>query len=269
MAQNGLFRIAMRGFHKQDVLQYIDDVTAAWNEERVQLEQQTQAAVQEQEQAAAAAKQADAQSAEAQRRAQVAETQLAETQEQVYRAAAELAESQAALADLTAQLEQARCRIAQLEQQVADTAAERDEAIAAVADARQQAAECDRMRGQLQDRHQHIQRQSEQLAALQKKVDRYEKVLGDAESAQQHIDNIVRPFLDQANRQADETLDSVQAVLAGVLAQLGELQGSVDQRRQALRRCKSDSDSRLSSAFGDWLGQTREPSPPRDRYFFR
>ena len=37
MAQNGLFRSAMGGFNKQDVLQYIDEITAAWDAERKQL----------------------------------------------------------------------------------------------------------------------------------------------------------------------------------------------------------------------------------------
>jgi len=102
---------------------------------------------------------------------------------------------------------------------------------------------------------------------MQQAIARYEKVLGNAETAHEHVDGIVRPFIEQANKQADETLDSVQAVLAGLLAQLGELQGNVEQRRQALHRCKADSDSRLSAAFGDWLGLAQDASASSGQFF--
>ena len=144
----------------------------------------------------------------------------------------------------------------------------RDDAIGAVADGRQQIAELEPLRDQLADAQRSNEELNEQVATMQQTISRYEKVLGNADTAHQRADSIVRPFIEQANRQADETLDSVQAVLAGVLAQLGELQGSVDQRRQALRRCKADSDSRLSSAFGDWLAPTKDINP-YDHHFFR
>ena len=41
MAQNGMFRNAFRGFNKQDVLQYIDQITAAWDAERKELRELT------------------------------------------------------------------------------------------------------------------------------------------------------------------------------------------------------------------------------------
>ena len=109
--------------------------------------------------------------------------------------------------------------------------------------------------------------ETDYIRATQQAIARYEKVLGNVETAQEHVDGIVRPFIEQANRQADETLDSVQAVLAGLLAQLGELQGNVEQRRQALHRCKADSDSRLSAAFGDWLGLAQDASTSGNHFF--
>ena len=44
MAQNGMFRNAMGGFNKQDVLRYIDEITAAWDAERKALTEQAEAA---------------------------------------------------------------------------------------------------------------------------------------------------------------------------------------------------------------------------------
>ena len=269
MAQNGLFRTAMRGFKKQDVLQYIDDITAAWNTERQELQQQTDAATAARDELMEANAAAASAAAAATRQAQVAETQLAEAQKQVYDTTADLAESRAAADELAAQLEDALRRVAQLEATVTAITAQRDEAIAAVADARAQLAENANIARELEDSRQLSLRQEEQITAMQQAIGRYEQVLGDADTAHQRVDGIVRPFIDQANKQADETLDSVQAVLAGVLAQLGELQGSVEQRRQALRRCKADSDSRLNAAFGDWLGQTKDAFNPYDHHFFR
>ena len=44
MAQNGMFRNAMGGFNKQDVLRYIDAITAAWEAERESLTEQAETA---------------------------------------------------------------------------------------------------------------------------------------------------------------------------------------------------------------------------------
>ena len=269
MAQNGLFRSAMGGFNKQDVLQYIDEITAAWDNERHELEKQAATALDDQQKLSAAAQMATNAANEAEQKVQLVETQLAEAQQQVYNTTADLAESHAAAAELSTQLEEALRRVAQLEATVTAITAQRDEAIAAVADARAQLADSENTARELEDSRQLARRQEEQITTMQQAIGRYEQVLGSADTAHERVDNIVRPFIDQANRQADETLDSVQAVLAGVLAQLGELQGSVEQRRQALRRCKADSDSRLSAAFGDWLGQTKDAFNPYDRHFFR
>lgn len=269
MAQNGLFRSAMGGFNKQDVLQYIDEITAAWNNERHDLEQRAEAAIAAQQELTTAKNAAVTAAEIATQKAEVAETQLAETQQEMYNVTADLAESRAAADELAAQLEDALRRAAQLEATVTAVTAQRDEAIAAVADARAQLAENENIAHELEDSRQQSQRQAEQINAMQQAIGRYEQVLGEADTAHQRVDGIVRPFIEQANRQADETLDSVQAVLAGVLSQLGELQGSVEQRRQALRRCKADSDSRLNAAFGDWLGQTKDAFNPYDHHFFR
>ena len=269
MAQNGMFRSAMGGFNKQDVLQYIDEITAAWNMERQALEQQVAAGVAAQQELMAANAAAANAAESAIQRAQVAEAQLSETQQQVYDATADLAKSRAAADELAAQLEEALRRAAQLEAAVTAANTQRDDAIAAVADARAQLESRDAATAELAECRETCRRQEEQITAMQQAISRYEQVLGDAETAQQRVDSIVRPFIEQANRQADDTLDSVQAVLAGVLAQLGELQGSVDQRRQALRRCRADSDSRLSAAFGDWLGHSGDtpPAAPSRRFF--
>lgn len=267
MAQNGMFRNAMGGFNKQDVLQYIDGITAEWNTEREGLNRQLgdAAATIQQLQAqlnelAQQADQANRQAQEAQQQAQVMNTQLTEVQQQLYDATADLSAAQSANEQQTDALNEANNRVAQLEQQVSDLSRQRDEAIAAVADAKQQM-------GTVTELENTLRQKEEQIAGMQQAIARYEKVLGTAEEAEQRVDGIVRPLINQANKQADDTLDKVQAALTALLTQLGEVQGNVEQRRLILQRCKEDSDSRLTAAFGDLMEDGNRPHS--SNHFFR
>ena len=267
MAQNGMFRNAMGGFNKQDVLQYIDGITAEWSTEREALNTKisdtdaAMAAMQENmcilDQRASEFEQ---RALDAEQKAQISDTQLAEVQQQLYDTTADLAAAQSAKDQLRDALDEALSRIAQLEQAVTDLTDQRDEAIAAVADTKMQV-------GTVSELEEKLHRKDEQIEGMQQALARYEKVLGKAEEAEQRVDGIVRPLVDYANKQADDTLDSVQAVLAALLTQLGEVQGGVEQRRLALQRCKEDSDSRLTAAFGDLLEEPKRPYS--NHHFFR
>lgn len=267
MAQNGMFRNAMGGFNKQDVLQYIDGITAEWNVERETLNQQladaTNAIAAMQEQMNALAQRAaelEQRALEAEQKVQISDTQLAEVQQQLYDTTADLAAAQSYNEQIKTALDEAQGRIAQLEQAVIDLTEQRDEAIAAVADAKAQV-------GTVSELEEKLRRKDEQIEGMQQAIARYEKVLGKAEEAEQRVDGIVRPLIDQANKQADDTLDKVQAALAALLTQLGEVQGNVEQRRLILQRCKEDSDSRLTAAFGDLMEDGNRPHS--SNHFFR
>ena len=267
MAQNGIFRNAMGGFNKQDVLQYIDGITGEWGSEREALNNKlndannTIKALQEQlAEMAQRAEEAEQRAEEAQQMAKFCDTQLAEVQQQLYHATADLTNTQTANRQLQEQLDEAQRHVAQLEDSVNDLTNQRDEAIAAVADAKQQV-------NSVNELEQKLAQKDEQIEGMQKMLARYEKVLGTAEEAEQRVDGIVRPLINQANKQADDTLDRVQAALAALLAQLGEVQGNVEQRRLALQRCKEDSDSRLTAAFGDLMEEDRRPRSIN--HFFR
>ncbi|MBQ8684304.1 MAG: hypothetical protein IJ518_07305 [Clostridia bacterium] len=275
MAEKGIFRSAMNGFNKKEVLEYIDQITAAWDAERQDLLAQMEAADNRTNAAEQAAIAARAAVEEAKKEAAAAQEQLAAMGQQLNYTTSELDTKNVAIQSMEELLQEketalqtSQAALSAANAEIAELTVQRDEAISAVAEAREQLAELEATTARLTE--------AEALVAgLQQENDRYKAVLGTAETAQEHVNNIVRPFIEQANRQADETLDAVQAVLAGVLAQLGELQGSVEQRRQALHRCKDDSDSRLSAAFGDWLALARSaaneaPATPADTgHFFR
>ena len=272
MAEKGMFRSALSGFNKQDVLEYIDQLTAAWDTERQELLAQAQEATDRVAAAEQTAIEAQTAAEEAKKQAALVKEQLAEVGEQLRLATSELDTKNVTIQSMEELLQEKEQQLTTARQEVQILTAQRDEAIGVVADTRERLAELDRTTCQLRDTEEKLAQQNDRLTSLRKEVARYEAVLGTAETAQQHVDGIVRPFIEQANRQADETLDSVQAVLAGLLAQLGELQGNVEQRRQALQRCKNDSDSRLSAAFGDWMEQARRAAADRpgpDRHFFR
>ena len=267
MAQNGMFRNAFRGFNKQDVLQYIDEITAAWNEERKDLETKANEAVAVAESAQALADEARAQADAATEQQQVAETQLAETQQKLYDTTADLTVAATTIEEMAIQLEEAQRRLAQLEQELAATAGERDDAIAALADAKAQISANTVPARQLDESRQQIGRQNEQIAAMRQTIDRYESVVGDADNLHQKVEGIVRPYIDQTGRQADETLSGVQATLDALLTQLGDLQNQIDQSRRNLQCQKTDSDSRLTDALDEWLASAHDASG-NSRHFF-
>lgn len=275
MAQNGMFRNAMGGFNKQDVLRYIDAITAAWEAERESLTEQAETAQAAEAQVRAelkmaqeAAEQAIIAADEAEQQAATAKEQLAATRQKLAEAEADLAGFRAAVEELTEQMDAAQAQITAAQTAISEVAAQRDEAIAAVADAKAQAQENSAVEAELEERRRENRQLRDQMDAMQQAINRYERVLGEAADAEERMGRIINPFLEQANKQADETLDSIQAVLAGLLAQLGEVQGNVEQRRQALERCKEDSSTRLNAAFGDWLEPAKD-TPASKNHFFR
>ena len=99
-------------------------------------------------------------------------------------------------------------------------------------------------------------------------MDRYEGILGDAESVQERVTGIVRPYIDNTNRQADEAMASVQDTIAALMTQLTQMQADVDQRRQAMRQEKAANDSRLAAALDEWTDTVQDASGD-NRQFFR
>ena len=267
MAQNGMFRNAFRGFNKQDVLQYIDQITAAWDAERKELETKTNEAIAVAESAQALAEDAQAQAAAVTEQHQIAETQLAEAQQKLYDATADLTVAATTIEEMAQQIEELQRRQAQLEQELSTTATERDDAIAALADAKTQLAANAVTVRQLDESRQLVSRQNEQISDMRRAIDRYERVVGDTDTVHEKVSGIVRPYIDQTGRQADETLSGVQATLDALLAQLGDLQNQIDQGRRNLQYQKADNDSRLAAALDEWVSSAQDISG-NSRHFF-
>ncbi len=267
MAQNGMFRKSFKGFNKQDVLQYIDEITAAWDVERKELEATANEAVAAKEVLQATADEAKAQADAALQQQQIAETQLAEAQQKLYDTTADLTVAATTIEEMATQLEEAQRRLAQLEQELNTTADERDNAIAALADAKEQLTATAGTVQQLEESRRQVGRQSEQIAEMQQTIDRYESVVGNADDLHEKVSGIARPYMEKTAADADAALGNVQATLDNLLAQLDNLQNSLDTSRNALKHATIDSGNRLTDALDDWLASAQGISGNSRRFF--
>lgn len=253
MAQNGMFRSSMRGFNKQDVLQYIDGITAEWNEERLSLEQAANEAVAARDALQTAADEAVATAAAAVEQQQTAEAQLEDALQRLADTSADLTVAATTIEEMATQLEEAQRRLAQLEQELAATAGERDNAVAALTDTKEQLAAHSATARELEESRRQVSRQNEEIAAMRQTINHYESVVGDADNLHQKVEGIVRPYIEQTGREADEMLGNAYASLDALLAQIGELQSGIDRSRRQLQQQQADSDSRLADALDQWL----------------
>lgn len=252
MEEKGIFRSAIGGFNKNDVLTYIDRITGEWNEERVQLTEAADTARQEAQQATAAAREAT----------DKAEQAVAQAQEH--------------LTALEAQL-------AQLTEQLAEVTAQRDVAVtekAALAEELQQEQEKTRTAtNEMMAAEERLQAREQELAALRGQLDeqqgqiaQYAAVLGQTDGMQGHVDGIVRPFMEDANRRAAETLNGMHTLLDALLTQMTELKADVELQQAALQQHKGESDSRLTDTLDAWVEKARrsaQDAAGRVTRFFR
>lgn len=258
MEEKGMFRSAIGGFNKADVLNYIDELTGSWNEERVQLEQQ---AIADREAAETAA--AKAEELQAAHEAMCAELEAAEEElETVRPLAAQVQALEEQLAQMRTQLDEALAQNSQLTNKLAQS------------EEKTQSARAEMMAAEdrLSTREQELTQRNERLASLEAVVTRYEAVLGRCDGMKEHIDGIVRPFTESANRRAEETLDNTYALVAALLVQLGELQEGIDAQKRALRQEKTESDVKLSNVLNNWFNKAKElagTTVDRATHFFR
>ena len=179
---------------------------------------------------------------------------LARTEEAEHRAEAALQQAEEA----TAQAEQMQQQQAALQEEIEQLRALTDE----VAQLReqQQIAENEKKAAEerLHTKEAELNARNQRLRELEEQLSACESLLGRADAIEQHMDGIVRPFIEQANRQANDTLNDVGAVLTALLSQLHELQDSVDKKRHTLQQQKAQQDHHLSSVLSDWLTKAKE-----------
>ena len=268
MAQNGVFRNAMRGFNKQDVLLYIDNITAVWENERRDLEQKLGEATAIQDSLRNYANQLKVYATAVTQHRQKAEAQLAHTQKQLATTAEDLSVAATTVEELAAQLDEAQQRIATLEEAASTATTARDEAVTSAHYVQEHIAAKEAAIRDLEDSRRIIREQNKQIETLQLSIENYEKTIKNMEAAHQEADSKMRPLIDEANRHADETITDVQTVLTSVLSQLNVLQSSMDHRRQALRDNQAPHNHHAAPAT------TEQPRPAEERdplgyHFFR
>ncbi len=272
MEEKGMFRSAIGGFNKTDVLSYIDELTASWNEERVQLENQARADRER-------ANEAEAVTAQAQTAHAATHTALETAQQEVAAAQAELAalrERLAVIDSLTAQNEALREKLAAMRTELDEALAKNNQLTHSLAQSEEknQSSRAEMMAAEerLAVRETELTRRNERLAAMEAQLARYEAALGSSNGMKEKMDALVRPFADSAARRAEDTLDDTYAVIAALLAQLGELQGGIEEQKRALRQEKTASDTDYDRVVGGWFAKVKEladAAAERATHFFR
>lgn len=271
MEQKGVFRSALGGFHKQDVLNYIDGITAEWNEERQQLAQQAEAdrTLAQQEQENACREQEKAQ--QEQRKAQEATAALEAAQAENAALTAHLEELETELAALRRLPEEVR----QLTEHLQEVTAQLDVVLAEKAKLTEQLhMETDRANtatnemmaaeARLQQKDKELGEKNEQLASANCTLDHYRSILGNAADAGQRVGNIARPYVQQAGQQAEGVLTDVENALSTMLLQLSELQSIVDEKKATLQTSIIETDSRLTNEVEAWIHTANEAARPSD-----
>ncbi len=269
MEEKGLFRTAIGGFNKADVLNYIDSLTAAWNVERELLENQARADRETATTANARVTALETETAE----------KLAEMQAETEAMRTEAQEARDALEQMQTLAEQAQAlseQVAQMREELAEALVQNNRMQTALAQSEEksQSARAEMMAAEdrLQTRETELTRRNERLAALETQLARYEAVLGHSDGMKEHIDDIVRPFTETAARRAEDTLDDTYAVIAALLAQLGELQNGIEEQKRALRQEKAENDAKLNRVLGGWFTKAKElaeSAAQRTTHFFR
>ncbi len=263
MEQKGIFRSALGGFHKQDVLNYIDEITAGWDRERQELEGAAAAdrelAQQQQEEAAQAVAAKDE-----------AVQQLADAQTENEALKARLA----ALEEELASLQGLPVQVSALTEEVQETAARLDGTLtenARLHEALDRETErADTATKEMMAAEERLQARESELEKAKAMLEQYKALLGQAGTASRHIDGIVRPYMQDTSRRADEALENIEAALNALLGQMGKLHSDVEATRQTLRSQQSDSSNRLAAALEDWQQKVSEAATEAaDTHFFR
>ncbi len=253
-----MFRAAIGGFNKADVLNYIDELTNAWNEERTQLEKQARI---DREQATKS------------------EAVATQAQEAYNAMAAELQAAREAMASMQPLAEQTKglsAKVEQLYEELNEAIAQNNRLKQALAQSEEksQSARAEMMAAEdrLQTRETELNRRNERLASLEAIVARYEAVLGQSDGMKQHLDDIVHPFTHIAARRAEDSIENTNTVIAALLAQLHELQKGLEEQKRALRQDKIESDAKYNRIVETWFAKAKELADTavhRTTHFFR
>ena len=263
MEQKGIFRSALGGFNKQDVLNYIDEITAGWDRERQELEGAAAAdrelARQQQEQAAQAVNAKDD-----------ALQQLADAQAENDALKAQLAALEKELAPLRGMPVQ----VSALTEEMQETAARLDGALtenARLHEALDRETErADTATKEMMAAEERLQTREKDLEKANTQLEQYQALLGQAGNVSRHIDGIVRPYMQETGRRTDEALENIEATLTGLLNQVSKLHSDVEATRQTLRSQQTESSNRLATALEDWQQKANDAATEAaDTHFFR
>ncbi len=255
MEDGGIFRSAFRGFNKADVLGYIDQITGEWETERQELATTTSDIRKECQQAVAQRDSLQSTADELREQNRSLLSKLEETDSRVEALSGQLT----AAADSIRRLEEEKAKLTEsLSAAEAENRALHGQLTSAEEKCRVATTEMMAAEEHLQTRESELNDRNRQLTDMESCLERYEAILGQTDGIGQHMDGIVRPFMEESHVCTDQTLERVSTALGAALEQLGELRTSVDGQRGTLREKKQTADARLADRLNEWMTQARE-----------
>lgn len=195
MAENGFFRVSFRGFNKQDVLQYIDEIQTASAQKLAQVEEMRLEAQKAASVSAAAANEAIARAGELEQEAASLRTQVEQ---------------------LTALAQVYKRELVQLRGQVPA-----EEAQMPVADT-----------GELEEANTRVAELEEQCALLKEQNARYAQLVGDVSRVIVETRVVGSSYLDAAHQKSTDCLKQLETFLSDLQSQASKAMETADSHRQ-------------------------------------
>lgn len=253
MSDNGTFRTSFKGFHKEDVLSYIDTLQARQSEELAQLQQQLDTSRQQAAEADEGRKEAERlreQAEETLLKLQAEITRVSAREEELVRTLAELRQNVAETEDLRRENRRLNEKI-QMSDETHHAAWEKRSAELEDTwrDRLEQAqAERDAAREELSNQRERIQEESGSRVQLQELLEqeracaaeweassrRYEQLIGDVGGFIMEIRAMGQRFLETSYKRSEGCLDALDDAVDALERQLADNRADVEQARQEL-----------------------------------
>lgn len=269
MGESGSFRTSMRGFHKQDVLNYIDGLQAAHVQETEALRHQAEEA-QEQLSAAGENKAVLQQKVEELEAGLEACRQQADRVPELQRLAEERGRQLDEVGHMLQSVQQQKAQLEQRAEEAERRSAEQQEAVTKVSEQAETLRRISEENRQLKEELEALRRQAEvsssgkealnkenmrlseenrrfghRLAELEAENKRYTDMVGDVGAFIVEIRSLGQSFLEAAYKRSEGCLDALDDAVAELECQVGEAKTAVEDARTALSDCSSSAGVRL------------------------
>ncbi|MGN0172259.1 MAG: hypothetical protein ACI39E_05720 [Acutalibacteraceae bacterium] len=267
MAENGFFRVGLRGFKKEDVLQYIDEMQRAGMQRMTESEQLRQQAEQNAAMQAERCAQATAQLQSLETEKSALADELSDVQKKMSAAQEQTARVTALAKNYKGEILQLRERISQLEQEVsvkqvsdADKAERETESLrAALSDAQKQSAQLERdlKIARAQDMRHECETLRSRVEELERENARYTALVGNVGQLMMELRGLAKTLLETSSKQSRNCILRAEAATEALENAAASLRAALQQENAELDAQQHSCEERLEEFMSN-LEQTAQ-----------